>query len=64
LPLPLFQQPQHRSLHYPPTTSNSFIEYSVMPNKLFQGNIRLVTHITKRFANKGDTEEFIQESHI
>jgi hypothetical protein len=35
-----------------------------MPNKLFQGNIRLVTHITKRFANKGDTEEFIQESHI
>jgi RNA polymerase primary sigma factor len=40
-------------------------EYERSRNQLVQGNIRLVMHIAKRFANKGvDTEELIQEGSI
>jgi RNA polymerase primary sigma factor len=40
-------------------------EYQRSRNQLVQGNIRLVMHIAKRFANKGvDTEELIQEGSI
>jgi RNA polymerase primary sigma factor len=40
-------------------------DYETSRNKLVQGNIRLVMHIAKRFANKGvDTEELIQEGSI
>jgi RNA polymerase primary sigma factor len=40
-------------------------DYEKSRNKLVQGNIRLVMHIAKRFANKGvDTEELIQEGSI
>ncbi|MFT4908633.1 MAG: RNA polymerase primary sigma factor [Oleispira sp.] len=40
-------------------------QYQRSRNQLVQGNIRLVMHIAKRFANKGvDTEELIQEGSI
>lgn len=40
-------------------------QYQSSRNKLVQGNIRLVIHIAKRYANKGvDTEELIQEGSI
>ena len=40
-------------------------QYQSNRNKLVQGNIRLVIHIAKRYANKGvDTEELIQEGSI
>ncbi|CCK76937.1 MAG: sigma-70 family RNA polymerase sigma factor [Oleispira antarctica] len=40
-------------------------QYELSRNQLVQGNIRLVMHIAKRFANKGvDTEELIQEGSI
>ncbi|MFT7374180.1 MAG: RNA polymerase primary sigma factor [Oleiphilaceae bacterium] len=40
-------------------------DYERSRNQLVQGNIRLVMHIAKRFANKGvDTEELIQEGSI